>query len=98
MEPVLRAVLRIDGSRRNRLLESDGNLVCLLALLFPLGIWAWIRALTPPEGTVYKKVVSSENPEANRFLLFLMLWGIVAVAGVFAHEHYRPGRRNRTPS
>ena len=72
--------------------RATGNLVCLLALLFPIGMWAWIRALTPTEGTVYKKVVSSEHPEVNRFLLFLLLWGIVAVAGVFAHEHYRPGK------
>ncbi len=68
-----------------------GNFVCLLGLLFPLALWAMARAGTSPNGSLHKKVFSSEDPAANRFLIFLLLWGGVGVVSVLAAGRIRAG-------
>ncbi len=57
--------------------------------LLPLTGWALMRAATPAKGMVVQKLSSSANPEFAHFFRFVLLWGLVGVAGVMAHDGFR---------
>jgi hypothetical protein len=66
------------------------SLFLLAAPLFPLIGWALMRATTPADGMVAKKLSSFANRDTTRFLGFLLLWFLTGVAGVIAHDVFRP--------
>ncbi len=70
----------------------------LAAPLFPLAAWALMRAITPAEGMIAKKLSSMITSDTDRFLPFLLLWFVVAIAGVIAQGVVRPGKRTLTRS
>lgn len=57
----------------------------LIAPLLPLALWALLRASTPVEGMVARKLRRSLDPDSTRFLWFILLWGLAAVAGMTVH-------------
>jgi hypothetical protein len=67
-----------------------GESLFLAAPLFPLVGWALIRATTPADGMVVKKLSSLANPDTARILGFLLVWFLVGVGGVIVHEVFRP--------
>ncbi len=73
------AAWRITGERR-----------FFAAPLFPLIAWAAMRAMTPADGMVVQKLSSLAKPETARFLLILLLWLLIGVAGLIAHGLFRP--------
>jgi hypothetical protein len=68
-----------------------GESLFLAGPLFPLVGWALIRATTPADGMVAKKLSTLANPDTARILGFLLVWFLVGVAGVIVHEVFRPG-------
>jgi hypothetical protein len=69
-----------------------GQAAFLAAPFFPLAAWALMRATTPAEGRIAKKLSSIIKSDTDRFLPFLLVWFFVAVAGVIAHGVFRPGQ------
>jgi hypothetical protein len=59
----------------------------LLGLLL---LWALIRAATPAEGAVHKKLSAMLTPDTAGFFCFQLLWFLVAVAGIAVHAVFRP--------
>ena len=58
-------------------------------LACPLFLWAVIRAFTPAEGMVTKRVSIHRSPNTARFFWFSLLWLAVGVAGIVAFDAFR---------
>jgi hypothetical protein len=67
-----------------------GELRQLGFILLPLFLWVSLRATTPARGMIATKLSASIRPEAGRFIGFLLLWGLVGLAGLAINEYFRP--------
>ena len=92
-DPYLVPSLLVFGLAGIILWKIMGELLCLTMPLAPLAGWALIRASTPAEGMVAQKISSAITPEMARFLWFVLLWGMVAIAGLLAHGLFLPRQR-----
>ena len=64
----------------------------LIPPLMPLALWIYLRVTTPAEGMIVRRLSHTFEPEARHFLVFLILWGIVAVVAVFLIDAWRPNQ------
>jgi hypothetical protein len=73
---------------------STDELRFLAAPVFPILFWVMMRRLTPTEGMITRRLTFSADTEFSRWLLFSLLWALVAFGGVMTVEALRPRLRH----
>jgi hypothetical protein len=68
---------------------SIGELRFAAPIVGPLLLWGLMKATTPSEGIVIKKLSAELGPDSVRFLWFLLFWLLVGIGGVIACYVFR---------
>jgi phage-related protein len=63
-----------------------GNASYLATPLGLLPLWGLIRHMIPPQGIIERKMSLRSNPDTTRFLLFLLIWALVAIVALLVAE------------